>query len=52
VPWYLINRVDEFHLKLVSQNVKNRKGKPKDMNVEEPWGKEESSKERRNTYFS
>jgi hypothetical protein len=23
----------------VSQNVKNRKGKPKDMNVVEPWGK-------------
>ena len=36
----------------VSQNVKNRKGKPKDMNVEEAWGKKRAQKKQRSTYFS
>ena len=36
----------------VSQNVKNRKGKPKDMNVEEPWGIKRAQKKQRSTYLS
>ena len=36
----------------VSQNVKNRKGKPKDMNVEEAWGEKSAQKKQRSTYFS
>ncbi|CAF4541533.1 unnamed protein product, partial [Didymodactylos carnosus] len=36
----------------VSQNVTNRKGKPKDMNVEETWGKKRAQKKQRSKYFS
>ena len=36
----------------VSQNVKNRKGKLKDMNVEETWGEKRAQKKQRSTYFS
>ncbi|CAF1459793.1 unnamed protein product [Adineta steineri] len=36
----------------VSQLVKNRKGKPKDMNVEESWGKKRAQKKQRNVYFT
>ena len=36
----------------VAQNVKNRKGKPKDMSVEEPWRKKRAQKKQRNTNFS
>jgi hypothetical protein len=36
----------------VSQNVKNREGKLKDMNVEEAWGKKRAQKKQRSTYFS
>jgi hypothetical protein len=36
----------------VSQNVKNRKGKPKDMNVVETWEKKGGQKKKRSTYFS
>ena len=36
----------------VSQNVKNRKGKPKDMNVEEPWGMKRAQKKQRSTYLN
>jgi hypothetical protein len=36
----------------VAQIVKNRKGKPKDMNVEEPWGKKRAQKKQRNAHFS
>ena len=36
----------------VSQNVKNLKGKPKDMNVEEAWRKKRAQQKQRSTYFS
>ena len=36
----------------VAQNVRSRKGKPKDMNVEESWGKKKTQKKQRSTYFS
>ncbi|CAF4112966.1 unnamed protein product [Didymodactylos carnosus] len=36
----------------VSQHAKNRRGKPKDMNVEEAWGKKRAQKKQRSTYFS
>jgi hypothetical protein len=36
----------------VGQMVKNRKGKPKDVNVEEAWGKKRAQKKQRNAYFS
>ena len=36
----------------VAQTVKNRKGKPKDMNIEELWGKKKAQKKQRNVHFS
>jgi hypothetical protein len=46
----------QVHLKAdkfgVGQMVKNRQGKPKDMNVEEPWGKKRAQKKQRNVHFS
>jgi hypothetical protein len=49
-------RTVQIHLKAdkfgVSQMVKNRKGKPKDMNVAEAWGKKRAQKKQRTVYFS
>jgi hypothetical protein len=42
-------KADEFG---VGQMVKNRKGKPTDMNVEESWGKMRAQKKQRTAHFS
>ena len=46
----------QVHLKAdklgVGQTVKNRAGKPKDVNVVEPWGEKRAQKNRRDRHFS
>ncbi|CAF1509386.1 unnamed protein product, partial [Adineta ricciae] len=46
----------QVHLKAdkfgVGQMAKNRRGKPKDVNIEESWGKRKAQKKERNIHFS